>query len=75
VFIFLPLRAVGFGFLIKFFSETKGLTLEEAGTEFGDEVALDLTHSTEKEPEELDRKLAHITTLRDVKDAEASVVQ
>ncbi|KAE8445891.1 hypothetical protein EG329_012670 [Mollisiaceae sp. DMI_Dod_QoI] len=65
VFIFLPLFAVGF--LIKYFPETKGLTLEEVGAKFGDEVALDLTHLTEKEREDLDRKLADITTLADDK--------
>ncbi len=64
VFIFPPLLAVGF--LIKFFPETKGLTLEEVGAKFGDEVALDITHLTEKEREALDRKLADITTVEDI---------
>lgn len=64
VFIFLPLAAVGF--LIKFFPETKGLTLEEVGAKFGDEVALDLTHLTEKDREELDKKLANLTTVEDI---------
>jgi hypothetical protein len=67
VFIFLPLFAIGF--LIKFFPETKGLTLEEIGSKFGDEVALDLTHLTEKEREELDQKLADITQFGDMKRA------
>jgi len=65
VFIFPPLLAVAF--LVKFFPETKGLTLEEIGAKFGDEVALDLSHLTEQEREELDRKLADITTLGDMK--------
>ena len=39
--------------------------MEEVGAKFGDEVALDLTHLTEKEREELDRKLADITTLEE----------
>jgi MFS family permease len=71
VFIFLPLFAVGF--LIKFFPETKGLTLEEIGSKFGDEVALDLTHLTEKEREELDQKLADITQFGDMKKGEVAV--
>ncbi|RFU25166.1 hypothetical protein B7463_g11170, partial [Scytalidium lignicola] len=64
VFIFLPLFTVGF--LIKFFPETKGLTLEEVGAKFGDQVALDLTHLTEKDREELDIKLANLTTIKDI---------
>jgi len=73
VFIFLPL--FGVGFLIKFFPETKGLTLEEVGAKFGDKVALDLTHLTEKEREDLDRKLADITTLGDIEGPRPVVVQ
>lgn len=70
VFIFLPLFAVGF--LIKYFPETNGLALEEVGAKFGDEVALDLTHLTEKEREDLDRKLADTTTLEDAKNPAVS---
>ncbi|KAK4942012.1 hypothetical protein LTR10_018193 [Elasticomyces elasticus] len=36
------------------FPETKGLSLEEVGALFGDEVALDVTHLTDQEQQELD---------------------
>jgi hypothetical protein len=39
------------------FPETKGLGLEEIGALFGDEVALDLTHLSESEKQELDARL------------------
>ncbi len=65
VFIFPPLVAVGF--FIKYFPETRGLTLEEIGAKWGDEVALDLTHLTDQEREALDQKLEGITTVGDTK--------
>ncbi|KIW63046.1 hypothetical protein PV04_09924 [Phialophora macrospora] len=44
-------------FLVFCCPETKGLTLEEVGQLFGDEVGLDLSHMTAEQREELDRKL------------------
>lgn len=70
--VFIPAPLLAVCFLIKYFPETKGLTLEEVGAKFGDEVALDLTHLTEKEREDLDRKLADITTLTEVGDVKSS---
>lgn len=40
------------------FPETKGLSLEEIGALFGDKVALDLTHLSEKQRQEFDDRLA-----------------
>lgn len=41
----------------RFFPETKGLSLEEIGEVFGDEVAVKLTHLTSAERELLDRNI------------------
>lgn len=41
----------------KVFPETKGLSLEEIGEVFGDEVAVKLTHLTSAERELLDRNI------------------
>lgn len=44
------------------FPETKGLSLEEIGALFGDQIALDDSQLTEQEKNELDSKLArHIS--------------
>jgi hypothetical protein len=40
------------------FPETKGLSLEEIGALFGDKVAVDLSHLSEKEREEFDDRIA-----------------
>jgi hypothetical protein len=39
------------------FPETKGLSLEEVGALFGDQVAVDLTHMTEEERRKLDDEI------------------
>lgn len=44
--------------IIWFFPETKGLTLEEIGKLFGDEIAIDLTHMTAEERGRFDQELA-----------------
>jgi hypothetical protein len=68
VFIFPSLLAVGW--LIKFFPETKGRTLEEIGEYFGDEVAIYITDFTEKEREKLDATLADIDNLESTRKSE-----
>lgn len=39
------------------FPETKGLSLEEVGGLFGDEVALDVSHLTEEQQAALDKEI------------------
>lgn len=51
------------------FPETKGLSLEEIGALFGDQIALDDTQLTEQEKNELDSRLArHISLAGSGKD-------
>jgi hypothetical protein len=49
-------------FIVWKFPETKGLSLEEIGALFGDEVALDLSRLSESERQELDERLEHTLT-------------
>jgi hypothetical protein len=49
-------------FIVWKFPETKGLSLEEIGALFGDEVALDLSHLSESERQELDERLEYTLT-------------
>jgi hypothetical protein len=44
-------------FIVYYYPETKGLSLEEIGALFGDEGALDISHLSEKERAELDERL------------------
>jgi hypothetical protein len=53
------LSFLGVPVLYKYFPETKGLSLEEIGALFGDEVAVDLSHLTKEQREELDRNLGY----------------
>ncbi|RFU28574.1 hypothetical protein B7463_g7789, partial [Scytalidium lignicola] len=55
--VFICVTISGIPFLVFCCPETKGLTLEEVGQLFGDEVGLDLTHMTAEQREELDRTL------------------
>ncbi|KAH0830956.1 MFS sugar transporter [Fonsecaea pedrosoi] len=55
--VFIAVTLAGLPFLLFCCPETKGLTLEEVGQLFGDEVGLDLTHMTPEQRQELDRKL------------------
>jgi MFS family permease len=55
--VFIAVTFAGLPFLIFYCPETKGLTLEEVGQLFGDEVGLDLSHMTAEERAELDKKL------------------
>ena len=54
VFIIVP--ACGVPILARF-PETKGLTLEEIAAVFGDEVAMDLSHLTVEQREDLDKQI------------------
>ncbi|RVX69067.1 hypothetical protein B0A52_06780 [Exophiala mesophila] len=45
--------------------ETKGLSLEEIGALFGDEVAVDITHLSVQERQELDERLARTIDMKD----------
>lgn len=55
IFIILPL--IGAATMYFLFPETKGLTLEEIGKRFGDNVAVDLSGMTEEERMQLDIRL------------------
>lgn len=55
--LFIILTAVNIPLLIYFFPETKGLSLEEIGEKFGDEVVIHLTDLTEEEKAALDREI------------------
>lgn len=55
IFILVPI--CGVPFLYKLAPETKGLSLEEIGTCFGDAVALDLSHMSVDERKQFDEQL------------------
>jgi hypothetical protein len=55
IFIIVPLCGVPILYMIA--PETKGLSLEEIGACFGEEVALDITHMTPEERERLDKQV------------------
>ncbi|CAK7213533.1 hypothetical protein SBRCBS47491_001832 [Sporothrix bragantina] len=55
--IFIGLTFINIIIIWKTFPETKGLSLEEIGEVFGDEVAVHLTHLTAEEREALDRSI------------------
>lgn len=56
IFIVLPL--IGAAIMYFLYPETKGLTLEEIGKKFGDDVAVDLSAMSEEERRQLDMRLA-----------------
>ncbi|OAG40005.1 hypothetical protein AYO21_05686 [Fonsecaea monophora] len=56
--VFIIVTSLMVPWVILYFPETKGLSLEEIGVLFGDEVALDLTHLSEEERAEFDRSIA-----------------
>lgn len=47
--------------VVYYFPETKGLSLEEVGALFGDEVAMDITHLSEEDRAALDAKITQAT--------------
>lgn len=56
IFIVLPL--IGAAVMYFLYPETKGLTLEEIGKRFGDDVAVDLSVMREEERRQLEMRLA-----------------
>lgn len=55
--VFITVTLAGLPFLMFYCPETKGLSLEEVGQLFGEEVGLDISHMTDEQRAELDRKL------------------
>ncbi|OQV02334.1 hypothetical protein CLAIMM_07550 [Cladophialophora immunda] len=56
--VFIIVTSLMLPFVILYFPETKGLSLEEIGVLFGDEVALDLSHLSEEERAAFDKNIA-----------------
>lgn len=56
-FIFIIVPLFGAAIMYLFYPETKGLTLEEIGKKFGDDVAVDLSAMSEEERMKLDKGL------------------
>jgi Sugar (and other) transporter len=52
--LFIILTAINIPLVWCFFPETKGLSLEEIGERFGDEVVVHLTHITDEQKKVLD---------------------
>lgn len=55
--VFIVVPSVMLPFMALYFPETKGLTLEEIGALFGEEVAIDITNLSEKEAKDLDERI------------------
>ncbi|EXJ74621.1 uncharacterized protein A1O5_02918 [Cladophialophora psammophila CBS 110553] len=55
--VFIIVTSLMLPFVILYFPETKGLSLEEIDVLFGDEVALDLTHLSEEERAAFDKNI------------------
>lgn len=56
--IFIVLPIFGAAIMYLFYPETKGLTLEEIGKKFGDDVAIDISAMNEEERRQLNKSLA-----------------
>jgi hypothetical protein len=55
--LFIIIPSIMLPFIVYYYPETKGLSLEEIGALFGDEVVMDISHLSEKERAELDERL------------------
>ncbi|KIX93907.1 uncharacterized protein Z520_10244 [Fonsecaea multimorphosa CBS 102226] len=72
VFIIVP--AFMLAVVIKWFPETKNLSLEEIGALFGEKVAIDLSHLSEAERQEFDDRLAQAVDMSDIINTKVGVV-
>ncbi|VUC25612.1 unnamed protein product [Clonostachys rosea] len=61
--LFIVLTSINIVIIYFLFPETKGLTLEEVGERFNDEVAVHITHITEEERNKLDATLGNEFTM------------
>ncbi len=57
--LFIILTVINIPLVVYFFPETKGLSLEEIGEKFGDEVVVHLTDLTDEERRQLDDTIAN----------------
>ncbi|KAK4935990.1 hypothetical protein LTR10_023037 [Elasticomyces elasticus] len=63
--VFIILTAINIPIIYFFFPETKGLSLEEIGEKFGDDVAIHLTNQVKDDKKEIEANMSAFETVRD----------